>query len=181
MPIYLVKVLCYWYQQQSMYVKWGSALSSKFHVRNGVRQGGVLPPLSFNLKLTNVNELSELMNKSGLGGNMGGAIINHILYADDICIVSLSSSGLQQLLNIFAGVTMTLFRAHGRVSGPISLWNHESHSTTGNWCPTSHVVSLARRRGPWYPMGWWRSMPDRVSRVLVCMTSPCAKLKSDRY
>ena len=31
---------------------------------------------------------------------MGDTIINHTLYADDICIVSLSSSGLQQLLNI---------------------------------------------------------------------------------
>ena len=96
-PIYLVKVLCYWYQHQSMYVKWGSTLSSKFQVTNGVRQGGVLSPLLFNVY---VNELSELLNKSGIGGNMGGTIINHMLYADDICIVSLSSSGLQQLLNI---------------------------------------------------------------------------------
>ena len=96
-PIYLVKVLCYWYQHQSMYVKWGSTLSSKFQVTNGVRQGGVLSPLLFNVY---VNELSELLNKSGIGGNMGGIIINHMLYADDICIVSLSSSGLQQLLNI---------------------------------------------------------------------------------
>ena len=96
-PIYLVKVLCYWYQHQSMYVKWGSTLSSKFQVTNGVRQGGVLFPLLFNVY---VNELSELLNKSGIGGNMGGTIINHMLYADDICIVSLSSSGLQQLLNI---------------------------------------------------------------------------------
>ena len=47
-----------------------------------------------------VNELSELLNKSGIGGNLGGTIINHMLYADDICIVSLSSSGLQHLLNI---------------------------------------------------------------------------------
>ena len=31
---------------------------------------------------------------------MGDTIINHMLYADDICIISLSSSGLQQLLNI---------------------------------------------------------------------------------
>ena len=48
-PIYLVKVLCYWYQHQSMYVKWGSTLSSKFQVTNGVRQGGVLSPLLFNV------------------------------------------------------------------------------------------------------------------------------------
>ena len=60
-----------------------------------VRQGGILSPLLFN-----VNELSELLDKSGVGGNMGGTIINHMLYADDICIVSLSPLGLQQLLNI---------------------------------------------------------------------------------
>ena len=43
-PIYLVKVLCFWYQIQSMYIKWGSTFSGKFHVTNGVRQGGVLSP-----------------------------------------------------------------------------------------------------------------------------------------
>ena len=48
-PIYLVKVLCYWYQHQSMYVKWGSTLFSKFQVTNGVRQGGVFSPLLFNV------------------------------------------------------------------------------------------------------------------------------------
>ena len=60
-----------------------------------------------------VNELSELLNKYGTGGNLSGTIINHMLYADDICIyaddicmiydiciVSLSSSGLQHLINI---------------------------------------------------------------------------------
>ena len=64
-----------------MYVKWGSTLSSKFQVTNGVRQRGVLSPLLFNVY---VNELSEFLNKSGYGGNMGGTIINHMLYVDDI-------------------------------------------------------------------------------------------------
>ena len=67
-PIYLVKLLCYWYQHQSMYVRWGSTMSSKFQVTNGVRQGGVLSPLLFDVY---VNELSELLNKSGIGGNLG--------------------------------------------------------------------------------------------------------------
>ena len=47
-----------------------------------------------------VSELSELLNKSDIGRNMGSAIINHMLYADDICIVSLSPSRLQQVLKI---------------------------------------------------------------------------------
>ena len=46
-----------------MYVKWGSTMSSKFQVTNGVRQGGVLSPLLFDFY---VNELSELLNKSGI-------------------------------------------------------------------------------------------------------------------
>ena len=79
-PIYLVKLLCYWYQHQSMYVKWGSTMSSKFQVTNGVRQGGVLSPLLFDVY---VNELSELLGKSGIRGNLSGTIINHMLYADD--------------------------------------------------------------------------------------------------
>ena len=70
-PIYLVKLLCYWYQHQSMYVKWGSTMSSKFQVTNGVRQGGVLSPLLFYVY---VNELSELLIESGIGGNLGGTL-----------------------------------------------------------------------------------------------------------
>ena len=58
-----------------MYVKWGSTLSSKFQVTNGVHQGGVLSPLLFYVY---VNELSELLNKSGIGGNMGGTISHHM-------------------------------------------------------------------------------------------------------
>ena len=50
-PIYLVKVLCYWYQNQSMHIKWGSTFSGKFHATNGVRQCGVLSPLMFNMSL----------------------------------------------------------------------------------------------------------------------------------
>ena len=85
--------------KQSMYVKWGSAMSSKFYVTNGVRQSGELSPLLFNMY---VNNLSECLNSSGVAGSMNGTFVNHMLYADDICIISLSLSGLQRLLNICA-------------------------------------------------------------------------------
>ena len=94
-PIYLVKILCYWYQHQEMIVQWGSCLSNAFFVTNGVRQGGVLSPMLFNIY---IDGLSDILNKSTIGGSIGGNRFIRLLYADDLCIVSLSSAGLQQLL-----------------------------------------------------------------------------------
>ena len=62
-----------------MYIKWGSIFSGKFHVTNGVCQGGILSPLLFNVY---VNELSDCLIKSGIGGSMNGTVIHHMLYAD---------------------------------------------------------------------------------------------------
>ena len=86
-PLYLVVILCYWYQHQEMTVRWGHYISNSFNVTNGVRQGGVLSPQLFNVY---IHGLSDLLNKSTIGGSLGGKRINHLLYADDlICIVSL--------------------------------------------------------------------------------------------
>ena len=75
---------------------------------------------------------------------------------------------------------MTLFRTHCRVSGPISIWDLESHITTGNWCPMPQSTLLVRRHDPWYPVGWCRFLDDRVSRVPTSQISPRAKLVSGR-
>ena len=40
------------------------------------------------------------LNSSGIGGYIGNAFINHLCYADELCLISLSSSGMQQLLHI---------------------------------------------------------------------------------
>ena len=43
-----------------------------------------------------MDDLSTSLNKSGIGERT----INHLCYADDICLIALSSSAMQQLLNI---------------------------------------------------------------------------------
>ena len=96
-PMYLIKVLCYWYQHQFMSVRWGYFISNVFNVTNGVRQGGILSPKLFNIY---IDGLSTILNNSLIGGSLGGKRINHMLYADDLCIVCLSSAGLQKLLSI---------------------------------------------------------------------------------
>ena len=90
-------ILCYWYQKQEMTVRWGACISDSFNVTNGVRQGGILSPQLFNIY---IDGLSDILNTFSIGGSIGGKRINHMLYADDLCIVSLSSAGLQQLLSI---------------------------------------------------------------------------------
>ena len=67
-----------------------------FNVANGVRQGNILSPKLFNIY---IDGQSNVLNNSLIGGSLGGKRINHIimLYADDLCIVRLSSAGLQKL------------------------------------------------------------------------------------
>ena len=45
--------------------------------------------------------LSDQLNNSNIGGNFGsGQLVNHISYADDMCLLSFSSVGMQKLVNI---------------------------------------------------------------------------------
>ena len=96
-PLFIIKLLCFWYTHQTMFVRWGDTISTQFTVANGVKQGGVISPILFNVYM---DDLSTALNSSGIGGYLGRAFINHLCYADDLCIITLSSSGMQQLLNI---------------------------------------------------------------------------------
>ena len=68
-----------------------------FHVSNSVNQGGILSPMLFNVYM---DQLSIQLNRSGIGRDIAGYLINHLCYADDLCLISLSSAGMQSLLDI---------------------------------------------------------------------------------
>ena len=93
----IVRILSFWYANQSMFIKWGHCVSAPFGVRNGVRQGGILSPILFNMY---VDELSVCLNLWNTGCMIGNTLVNHIMYADDLVVFSPSSAGLQQLLNV---------------------------------------------------------------------------------
>ena len=75
-----------------MCIKWGQSTSCFFTVLNGVRQCSILSPQLFALY---VDDLSKQLSDARSGCFIGHQCINHVMYADDICLLSPSALGLQ--------------------------------------------------------------------------------------
>ena len=80
-----------------MQARWGKTTLVPFPVTNGVRQGGILSPVLFNLYM---DDLSRALEVCKTGFMVGDRCINHLMYADDLVIMSPYSAGLQQLLRV---------------------------------------------------------------------------------
>ena len=107
--LFVIRFLVQWYSNQTFCVRWGGTITSFFTVANGVRQGGIMSPILFNIYM---DELSCELNRCNIGCSLNGTLINHIMYADDTCIIASSPSALQRLLNIcldFADSNFVLF------------------------------------------------------------------------
>ena len=96
-PLFVVRLLLYWYRNQTLSVLWDGVRSDSFKTSNGVKQGGVLSPLLFNIYM---DDLSILLNQSRIGCHVNDSIINHIMYADDMCLLAPCSTALQKLVII---------------------------------------------------------------------------------
>ena len=49
-----------------------------------------------------IDDLSNMLNSAGIGCHIHNCCTNHVFYADDVCVIAPSPSGLQDLLNICA-------------------------------------------------------------------------------
>jgi len=94
---FLLRIIMLWYRTQEMFVRWGDILSEGFTVINGVKQGGILSPLLFNVY---TNDLSIALNNCKKGARLYNSILNHLFYADDLTLFTLCSADMQQLLHI---------------------------------------------------------------------------------
>ena len=82
---------------QKLYIKWGTQTSSFFTILNGVCQGGILSPVLFSIY---VDDLFVLLSHSGIGCHIEGKCINHVFYADDLCLMAHCDIVLQELINM---------------------------------------------------------------------------------
>ena len=80
-----------------MKAKWDNCLSTKFHVTNGAKQGGVLSPLLF---IVYFDELITRLKNSRTGYNIGDKYIRALCYADDLTLLSFSVIGLSKFIRI---------------------------------------------------------------------------------
>ena len=94
---YILRLISYDFISQHICIRWGNSYSDFFTSTNGVKQGGILSPLFFNVYMDN---LSAQLNSQHIGCSTGDVVVNHMLYADDIALFSPSAKGLQKLLDM---------------------------------------------------------------------------------
>ena len=79
------------YVRQISRVSWGNHLSQYFEPSNGVKQGGVLSPILFNMY---IDKLLLELKVSGYGCHINNTFVGALCYADDVALLSPSIKGL---------------------------------------------------------------------------------------
>ena len=83
-PKWIIKDISQWYC---------TLLYDVFPVNNWVRQGGIISPLLFNVY---INYLSRSVSKLPIGCCSGERVINRIMHADDIVLLSPLAKGMHR-------------------------------------------------------------------------------------
>ena len=92
-----INLLKFWFNNQQFLCRWKGILSDPFYVRKATRQGGIISPYYFAIYMEN---LCLQLNKSGLGCKVGSLSCNHIIYADDVALMTTSISSLKRMLKL---------------------------------------------------------------------------------
>ena len=95
-PKIFIDLIIYWYSTLYCRVRWDDQMSSWFHIKAGVRQGGVLSPGFYSLY---VDDLIIKLQSLKVGCYVTGVFMAALLYADDMALLSPSIKGLQILLD----------------------------------------------------------------------------------
>ena len=89
-------IIKHMYSSSVTCVKLPQGLTSSFETNIGIRQGDSLSPLLFSLFIDDIKDIFEHEDEPCSIGNIK---LSHLLYADDLILVSESRQGLQRCIN----------------------------------------------------------------------------------
>jgi hypothetical protein len=95
-PEYWWRILYSWYENSEALVKYDGSYSEPFPLKIGTRQGGLTSPYLFNLVYKDL--IAQLSDLPG-GIRIKKYSYNVMCYADDLLLMSLTTTGLQNLIN----------------------------------------------------------------------------------
>ena len=95
-PLCFLRILIYWYSNMYSLCKWQDSLSHSFPVISGVRQGGVLSAKFWALYM---NDLVQMLKKTGHGCHIIDLFIACVFYADEVCLMAPTRKAMQTLLD----------------------------------------------------------------------------------
>ena len=104
----IVRILVFWYQTQQLCIKRGGGGSTSrfFTIPNGVLQGSILSPKIIALYM---NGLTDELSNSYAGCYIQDKCINHIMYADDICLMAPTDKNLLDACHTYGAANYILF------------------------------------------------------------------------
>ena len=90
----IVRTFMFWYQRQSICVKWGKRTSEYFSIIDGVRQSSVLSPQLFAIYM---DDLSVCLTQCKAGCHLNETVTNHVMYANNICLMAPSAIRFREI------------------------------------------------------------------------------------
>ena len=90
----LVKIFLSMFSKANARVRWEGQLGEKIDSTHGVLQGGIINPKLFNFFLADLDEFLDQNH----GVKVNGNTFTHLVYADDLVLLSESNTGMQTLL-----------------------------------------------------------------------------------
>ena len=93
----ILRLLINMYIKQTMRASWNGCFSDFFTISNGVKQGGVLSPILFNIY---IEDLILILRKYAIGCHISGCYAGIFSYADDLTLLAPSCESLNLMLGL---------------------------------------------------------------------------------